>query len=111
MKCKNCGSCQLDIEFRNYDPVTYQVKCRFCKVSYFIHSLEELEKDFDDMRKQTQIGTSDFQMVRTEYKKFLLVEDGSVDINDLNNIGDDIKVIVYRQGSQPPKFIDLGEKE
>ena len=41
--------------------------------------------------------------------KILLVEDGSVDIDELNQFIDDnnlkIKVVVYRQGSLPPKFL------
>lgn len=41
--------------------------------------------------------------------KILLVEDGSVDIDELNQFIDEhnlkIKVVVYRQGSLPPKYL------
>ena len=41
--------------------------------------------------------------------KILLVEDGSVDIDELNQFIDDhnlkIKIVVYRQGALPPKFL------
>ena len=45
----------------------------------------------------------------TEKYEILLVEDGSVDIDDLTQFIEDhnlkIKVVVYRQGSLPPKFL------
>ena len=41
--------------------------------------------------------------------KILLVEDGSVDIDELNQFIDEhnlkIKVVVYRAGSLPPKYL------
>ena len=41
--------------------------------------------------------------------KILLVEGGSVDIDELNQFIDEqnlkIKVVVYRQGSIPPKYL------
>ena len=36
-------------------------------------------------------------------KTFIFVEDGSVDIDELN-LGDEVKVIVYRQGATPPEI-------
>ena len=39
--------------------------------------------------------------------KILLVEDGSVDTEKLDLLG--IDYIVYRQGSKPPYFIEIGE--
>lgn len=45
---------------------------------------------------------------RQEYK-LLLVEDGSVDVDDLISFFDEhglkIKVVVYRQGSIPPTYL------
>ena len=45
----------------------------------------------------------------TEKYEILFVEDGSVDIDDLMQFIEDhnlkIKVVVYRQGSLPPKFL------
>lgn len=47
--------------------------------------------------------------------KLLIVEDGSVDLDELNKsikenqLG--IKVIVYRQGSSPPRLVDIKKGE
>lgn len=36
-------------------------------------------------------------------KTFIFVEDGSIDLEELKeNLGDEVKVIVYRQGATPP---------
>lgn len=47
------------------------------------------------------------------YKKFMFVEDGSVDIEQLEEEMEakhpEIKVVVYRQGANKPEFLDLGE--
>lgn len=51
--------------------------------------------------------------------KFLLIEDGSVDIDELQQFFDEqdmkIKIVIYRQGSPKPKpkqcFYNLKEKE
>nr|DAM56595.1 MAG TPA: hypothetical protein [Caudoviricetes sp.] len=43
-------------------------------------------------------------------KKFLFVEDGSVDIGDLGKRlagNPEIAVVVYRQGSLPPQLVDV----
>lgn len=40
------------------------------------------------------------------YKSILYVEDGSVDVDQLEqDLGDDVYVVVYRQGSTPPKLV------
>lgn len=40
--------------------------------------------------------------------KILYVEDGSVDIDELKEIlPGDIKVVIYRQGSQKPELVDV----
>ena len=45
----------------------------------------------------------------TEKYEILLVEDGSIDIDDITHFIEahnlKIKIIVYRQGSLPPKFL------
>lgn len=50
----------------------------------------------------------------TNIKKLLYVEDGSVDVDDLQQVLDDsdsgIYVVVYRQGSRPPELVDLEVK-
>lgn len=49
------------------------------------------------------------QLKKQEYK-FLLVEDGSVDVDDLKTFIDEhnlkIKVVIYRAGSIPPRFLE-----
>ena len=49
------------------------------------------------------------QLKKQEYK-ILLVEDGSVDVDDLEMFIDKhnlkIKVVIYRAGSMPPKFLE-----
>lgn len=43
-------------------------------------------------------------------KTFIFVEDGSVDLDELkNNVGDDVFVITYRQGSMRPEIQQLRE--
>lgn len=40
------------------------------------------------------------------YKSILYVEDGSVDVDQFKqDLGDDVYVVVYRQGSTPPKLV------
>ena len=49
------------------------------------------------------------QLKKQEYK-ILLVEDGSVDVDDLEMFIDEhnlkIKVVIYRAGSMPSKFLE-----
>lgn len=43
-------------------------------------------------------------------KRIIFVEDGTVDLDDLkDSLGDDTKVVVYRQGSNPPSVLELKE--
>lgn len=50
-----------------------------------------------------------------EEPKILLVEDGSIDFDDLAMFIDEhdlkIKIVVYRQGSVPPRFLNEQENE
>lgn len=40
------------------------------------------------------------------YKSILYVEDGSVDVEQLrDDLGEDIYVVIYRQGSKPPELV------
>lgn len=47
--------------------------------------------------------------------KILLVEDGSIDVDDLAMFIDEhdlkIKIVLYRQGSVPPRFLNQSEEE
>lgn len=52
----------------------------------------------------------DRKQIPTKVKKFLFVEDGSVDTDELgrqleNN--PEIAIVVYRQGSLPPQLVDI----
>ena len=55
------------------------------------------------------------EQLKAPYQKFMFVEDGSVDIDELleemSEKNPEIKVIVYRQGSNKPEFLDLGENK
>ena len=43
-------------------------------------------------------------------KTFIFVEDGSVDLDELkSSVGDDVLVIPYRQGAEPPEIRQLRE--
>lgn len=50
-----------------------------------------------------------------EKYKILLVEDGSVDVTELEQFVFEndlkIKIVVYRQGSIPPRFLDQQENK
>lgn len=46
----------------------------------------------------------------SKIKKFLFIEDGSVDTDDLGKrlaSNPEIAVVVYRQGSLPPQLVDV----
>ena len=49
----------------------------------------------------------------TPVQKFLFVEDGSVDTDELEEIlstkNPEIKLVVYRQGASKPELVDVGE--
>ena len=43
-------------------------------------------------------------------KKFLFIEDGSVDTDDLGErlaSNPEIVIVIYRQGSRPPQLVDI----
>lgn len=50
-----------------------------------------------------------YRKTKNQGWKIILVEDGSVDIDELNQFIDEnnlkIKVVVYRQGAIPPKYL------
>ena len=50
----------------------------------------------------------------TEEPKILLVEDGSIDVDDLAMFIDEhdlkIKIVAYRAGSVPPRFLKQSEE-
>ena len=55
------------------------------------------------------LGKDIYRPVEMQEYRILLVEDGSVDVDDLISFFDEhglkIKVVVYRQGSTPPTYL------
>lgn len=104
MKCKNCGSENLVIinYWSGTNPYTQKVKCQDCKC------------EFDVLTNQIDVGEA-LMLEKNTYipikktTKLLIVEDGSIDLEnckqDLLDMG--IGLLVYRQGSHPPKLYDL----
>lgn len=72
--------------------------------------LEVLACFVDDMRVREELEREDEEL-KKPIKKFLFVEDGSVDcdklIKDLSIKNPEIKVIVYRQGSCSPQLKEV----
>lgn len=79
-------------------------------------SLAEITRFIQDMRhieeqdKERKIREEKF---KTPVQKFLFIEDGSVDVDELIDklyySNPEIKVVIYRQGCNPPKLIDNKE--
>ena len=74
--------------------------------------LAELTRFIDDIRAREQFEKGEEKM-KAPVKKFLFVEDGSVDCDtltkDLSIKNPEIKVVVYRQGAREPKLKDITE--
>lgn len=66
----------------------------------------------EDMKRE-QFAKEEKERWHKPYKKFLIIEDGSVDLDNLEEDFEakhpEIKIIVYRQGANKPEFLDLGE--
>lgn len=106
MKCKNCGSENL-VALKDYystTPYALRVKCQDCKCEYDI-----LTNQIDG--GVVLMPENNMYVPIKKTTKLLIVEDGSIDFEkdeqDLLDMG--IKLLVYRQGAQPPKLYDLGE--
>ena len=76
-----------------------------------------LKREIERIQFQLNVEKSESEMLKikkTPIKKFLYVEDGSVDTNELINelsiTNPEIRVIVYRQGSRPPILLDVMEQ-
>ena len=65
-----------------------------------------LEQLYNEIKKDIEYGKH-LEQIRVD--KFLFVEDGSVDVDELEDAleGQHIKVVVYRQGSTPPVLKDV----
>ena len=66
---------------------------------------------YDDVRKIIDNACYKVQNDLQPVKKFMFVEDGSVDVDDLeerlSTTNPEVKVVVYRQGGLPPVLRDL----
>ena len=64
-----------------------------------------------DMAIEAMIELGESHSMPLTYHKFLFVEDGSVDVAELENIVDeDIKIVVYRKGGNMPRLMDTKDK-
>ena len=83
-------------------PLKYNVDEKFITVSDLLNAIEEIKNRIDDNNRLKE----EHKKATTPIKKFLFVEDGSVDFDDIQDTLDlsnpEIKVIVYRQGSVKP---------
>ena len=75
--------------------------------------LSRLLFDFEREIKEKEDFEKRQQELKKPYKKFLFVEDGSVDIDNLVEEMEvknpEIKVVVYRKDATKPEMMDLGE--
>ncbi len=74
--------------------------------------------DIKDVERETNIflGQVEADMKESQpIKKFIFVEDGSVDVDELEETlyarNPEIKVVVYSQGSRAPGLVDVNEVE
>lgn len=70
-------------------------------------------RDLDHENYELTEHIEHLEAQNTEEIKILLVEDGSIDFDDLAMFIDEhnlkIKIVVYRQGSVPPRFLKQSE--
>lgn len=65
------------------------------------------DKTIKDLIYANSLLQKEVETLSRKPKKILLVEDGSVDTDQLEELG--IEYIIYRQGSKPPYFIEIEE--
>ena len=70
-------------------------------------------RDLDHENYELTEHIEHLEAQNAEEIKILLVEDGSIDVDDLAMFIDEhnlnIKIVVYRQGSVPPRFLEQTE--
>lgn len=104
------------LELLNYQDLTarhvradFEAECinddeRLVKISDVIAMINDVRRMADEEEKRTR-----------PISKFLYIEDGSVDyeelVSELRDSNPEIKVILYRQGSCPPTMVDVLGKE
>ena len=79
----------------------------------FKNDVKSLSEIIDELIKEVKMKLFT-KTKRPEDYKILLVEDGSIDIDDLAMFIDEhnlkIKIVVYRAGSVPPRFLKQSEE-
>lgn len=127
MKCKYCNSENLILKQDSFETddilKANRVKLICANCGKFIKwcAKEDRKWYIQDFFKGTTMATSNGESDKfanntfieiPKIKKLLFVEDGSVDVDNLEDEMMDlgIKVIVYRNGGAMPKLIDLEEK-
>ena len=82
---------------------------RYVPLDVVVETINIIKEDI----KRQQRAEEERKIWHKPYKKFLIIEDGSVDLDNLEEDFEakhpEIKIIVYRQGANKPEFLDLGE--
>jgi hypothetical protein len=98
-RAKSCISCAHLVEIRGvyYCEVNGKILLpRFMNIGHCMHEKSEYKENLEEKNDM-------------KYKKLLLVEDGSVDVEKITeDLKDEpIYIIVYRQGAKMPEIVDL----
>lgn len=75
-------------------------------MDYFNHLTQELEPQIDVgkvLKRNEELEEENKKLKKLLNNKILLAEDGSVDVDKLEQDG--FHVIIYRQGSRPPMWL------
>ncbi len=76
------------------------------EITRFIQEMRHISR-VDEERAKTE------EKFKTPVQKFLFIEDGTIDINELKEklyySNPEIKIVVYRQGANPPRLVDNKE--
>lgn len=93
---------QIANDFDEHDEIRYD---KYVNISNFNWLIGELKKELFEEQLQEER--------KRPYKKLMFVEDGSVDIDELEaeiqNRNPEIKLVVYRQNSNKPELLDIKE--
>ena len=87
---------------RFYDPLTLKPRADI-DVEQLLKANRLLEAEKENLLKEIE------QLKNKLSSKILLVEDGSVDVDQLEEDG--FYCIVYRNGSNPPQWLNRGDNE
>lgn len=101
---KNCKRYFLDFGDGCYIADEVQVEVLDASLDY-----SNEEGVLKSIRENVEMQSPQWTVVKAQPKKVLLVEDGSVDIDDLEEWCDNqnFKLIVYRSGANKPEIIEI----